>query len=41
MEERDIDEFIEVFFGKVKDYPKRAKDFLDRIGKHYEDIPWC
>ena len=39
MEERDIDEFIEVFFGKVKDYPKRAKDFLDRIGKHYEDIP--
>ena len=39
MEERDIDEFIKVFFGKVKDYPKRAKDFLDRIGKHYEDIP--
>ena len=39
MEKRDIDEFINIFFGTGEDYPKRAKEFLDKIGKHYEKLP--
>lgn len=39
MEKRDIDEFINIFFGTGEDYTKRAKEFLDKIGKHYEKLP--